>query len=496
MAGITVSGVGSGLDINGLVSKLVAAEGEPATKRLNSREAGLHTQLSALGSFKGALADFQSAVSALAAPGKFQGMKATASDTGVLTASATNSTLTGSYGIEVKNLARAQSLAAAPVASLTGPIGTGTLTISFGAYNSEANTFTPNAQRSGGSITIDASNNSLEGVRDAVNKAKLGVSASIVNDGGGYRLVLSSTATGAANSLKIAVSDSDNDHIDAAGLSRLAYDPTVPLTPPAKVGPGRNLEETQSAQDAQVIVNGLSVSSAGNTVNEAVPGVKLDLKSAKPGTPIQLTVARDIANATGAVQAFVSAYNDLNGMISSLTAYNPRTRQGGPLLGDAQVRSISSQVQRVLGEPAAGDSAFRSLSSVGISVQRDGTLKLDSSKLQAAIEKDSDGVAKLFAGSEATPAAAETKGLADRLHDLLGKVLDDKGSLDKRTDSLNKRVDGIGDERAALERRLQNVGSRYQEQFSAMDKIVSQLTATGNFLTQQLDSLASMYKQK
>ena len=233
MATITASGMGSGMDINSLVSQLVAAERQPAATRLDRREAALQTQISAIGNFKGALSKFQSTLSGLKNADTFQGgAKATVANDKLFTASASKSAPAGSYSVKVEQLAQSQRLATSAdhrFKNLTDPVGTGTLTFQFGTYGGTAAnpTFTANPDQSIKTVTIDASNNTLSGVMKAINDAKIGVQASIVNDGGGYRLVLGSTATGAANSLKITAADGDGNHTDLAGLSLLAHDPTL-----------------------------------------------------------------------------------------------------------------------------------------------------------------------------------------------------------------------------------------------------------------------------
>ncbi len=467
MAGISVSGVGSGLDINGLVSQLVTAERAPATNRLNRREASLQAELSGVGTFKGALSELQSAVKGLTDPAKFEAMKATAGDGDLFTATVagTGTAQIGNYSIEVKNLAQAHKMASGRfnIASdelTTATVTTGDLSFDFNGDGA------PDVQ-------VGAADATLTGIRDAINnKADLGVRANIVNDGSGYRLTLSATKTGTAKALAIAVTGSDV--------------PAQLLVSENAADVDTRLHTTFAARDAEVIIDGLKITSASNTVTGALDGVTLNLKSAKPGTATELTVAQDTAAVTGAVSAFISAYNKFANTTAALTAYNPQTKEKGPLLGDAGVRSATSQLRHALGEPVTGN-PLRSLSDVGISIQRDGTLKLDSGALQKALEKDPKAVAALFTGAEGSTAST---GIAERLDDFLGKLLGSDGPLASRTTSLTKRISSLDDERVDLNRRLADVETRYRAQFTAMDKLVSQLTATGNALTQQLAGLS------
>ncbi|MFO1372903.1 MAG: flagellar filament capping protein FliD [Candidatus Competibacteraceae bacterium] len=328
MTGITASGLGSGMDISSLVSQLVAAERNPAVKRLDSRETTLKAQVSAIGSFKSVLSNFQSALASLKETDTFQSMKATVADSSLFTATTDNGAQAGSYNIKVEKLAQAQRLATATGRTFAGTsdvVGTGVLTIQFGT--SANGTFTANPEQSTQSITIDATNNTLAGVRDAINKADIGVIASIVNDGSGYRLVLGAENSGAANSLKITVSDGDGTNSDLAGLSLLAYDPTGTA--------GKNMVETVAAANAQIVVDGLTVTSASNTLKEVVPGVTLSLK-ATGTTATNLTVEQDSSEVTKALETFVKSYNDLMNTTKSLTAYNTETKVAGTFGGGLQ----------------------------------------------------------------------------------------------------------------------------------------------------------------
>lgn len=401
MAGITVSGVGSGLDVNTIVSDLIKAERSPVEKRLDTREATLQAKLSAIGTFKGAVSDFQSALSGVNSSSGFQSMTTSVGDTTLFTANATSVAQTGDYSIGVTQLAQAHKLvtAAGLFTNTTDTVGTGTLTFEFGSYDNADNTgdnptgtgtFTANAAKTAKTVTLDSSNNTLSGVRDAINKANIGVRAGIVYDGSGYRLTLTSTDSGAKNSLRISVTgDGDSDNTDAAGLSVLAYDPTN-STPVA------NMTRTVKAQDAAVTVDGVNITSASNSVVGAVPGVTLTLK--KAGASSTLSVAQDTSATTKAVGDFVTAYNKLATTAKSLTAYDATdTTQNGVLLGDITVTAIMRQINSVFTSAVTGATgAPRSLADVGVSLQKDGTLKLDGSKLQAALAQSPQAVAALF----------------------------------------------------------------------------------------------------
>jgi hypothetical protein len=278
-------GIGSGLDVNAIVDKLMAVERQPLDQ-LNTKETTVQSQISAYGTLKSALAALQGAVHTLASPTPFRSMTATFADQDVASASVSDGAVAGSYSVEVAQLAQAHKLASNGFASLASSVGSGALTFTFGTYS--GGVFTPNAQNGVKTVTITPAQSSLAGIRDAVNAANIGVTASIVNDGSanGQRLVFTSSTTGAANSLKITATDDDGNNTDAAGLSQLAYDPS------AAVGTGKNLTEKVAAQDALLTVDGIDIQSSTNTVKDAIAGVTLTLAKANPGNPTTLSVAQ------------------------------------------------------------------------------------------------------------------------------------------------------------------------------------------------------------
>ncbi len=397
MPPITSSGIGSGLDVNGLVSQLLTLERQPIVA-LERKEATYQAELSAYGSLKSALSGFQTTVRGLSSLARFQAVKASVADTGILGAGASSTALPGSYSIEVKQLAQTHKLASAAFTNTTDSIGTGTLTIQFGSVS--GGVFTANGAKPVKTVSVDSAHSSLSGVQDAINAAQIGVSASILNDGTGYKLVLTSQDSGAANSLKITVSDgSDASHTDNAGLSRLAYDPA------GSAGNGKNLTETVAAQNALLKVDGIdNIAKASNTVTDLIPGVTLSLfKPSAANTPTTLTVARDGEGVRKGVEDFVKAYNDLQKSVKDLTAYDAATRRGAILQGDSSALSILSQVRRILNSTITGLSGgYTALSQIGVSFQKDGTLALDASKLQTAVNGNFNDIAGLFAAQGRT----------------------------------------------------------------------------------------------
>lgn len=389
---MSAAGIGSNLDVDGIVSQLMAVEKQPLAL-LQKREADYQAKLSAYGSLKGSLSAFQTAMQGLADGSKFQAATASAADSSVLAASASGKAVPGSYSVEVQQLAQQQKIRSEGFASTSTVIGSGTLTIQYGAYDSGSNTFTLNNAKPAQTVTIDPANNTLSGVRDAINAANIGVSATIINDGASNRLVMTSKDTGASSSIKISVADDDGNDLDASGLSRLAFDPT------AAAGTGKNMAEVQPGQDAKLKIDGIDISKPSNTITDAIEGVTLNLLKSNTGSPTTLTVGRDVAGVKASVEAFVKAYNNVSQTLAGLSAYNAATKTGAALQGDSTTLSIQSRIRATLsatvGAAAAG-SGLSSLSDIGVAFQKDGTLALDSTKLQAALDNNFNGIAGLF----------------------------------------------------------------------------------------------------
>lgn len=392
--GLSSAGIGSNLDVEGIVTKLMSVERQPLTK-LATQEASYQTKLSGFGTLKGALTAFQSTVRNLSDISKFQGVKASAGDATVVSASANATAVPGSYALQVTQLAQAQKLVATGVASDIAPVGKGVITFDFGSvtggtYDAVAGKYAGATFTTAGSgvktVTIDSSNDSLAGIRDAINKAAIGVTATIVNDGSGtpYRLSLSSSATGAATSMKMSVADAGTD----TGLGTLLnHNPAG----------SQALSQKSAAQDANFTVDGIAVSKPTNIVGDVIGGVTLNLLKTTTA-PTTVTIARDTAAVTSAVNDFVKAYNEISKNFADATAYNASTKQAAILNGEASVRNMQSQVRAVLSSSIAGGaSAFSRLSDIGVAVQKDGSLAVDATKLGNAVANNFSDFAGLFA---------------------------------------------------------------------------------------------------
>ena len=387
---ISTAGIGSGLDVGSIVTKLMSTEQGPLTA-VTKQKTSYESKISAYGTLRSGLANFQTTIKNLSDIAKFNTQAAVSGDATVVSASSNGNATIGSYSLTVRQLAQPQKISLPGVASAYTPIGSGTLTISFGTYNSTGNTFSPNLDKVAKSLTITPANNTLSGIRDAINAGDLGVNASIVNDGVTNRLVISSKDSGAANSMKISVSDADGTNFDTSGLSQLAYDPTL------TAGAGKNLSELQAAKSSIVDIDGITVTKSSNVVTDALEGVTLNLLKVQLGTPVDVTVGRDQTTVEKSVTDFVKAFNDINTTLRNLTKYDSTGKSSGVLLGDATTRSISTKIKLTLSNALTSNGTLNSLSQIGVSFQKEGTLLLDSTKLKAAIQNNAEGIAGIFA---------------------------------------------------------------------------------------------------
>lgn len=453
---------GSQIDVQSLVSQLVAAERTTADNQIQRETSRVTTQISALGQLMGSLSSFRSALESLKNIDAFNIRSTSSSEESVLTASAAGKAVAGSYDIEVSQVAQAQQLASnAFVGDSTTVVGTGTLTISLG----------------GSSFTLDItdSNSTLAGIRDAINGAASnpGVRATLIQGEAGTKLVLSSSSTGAANTIEVAQSGGDG------GLAQIAYSAGAP----------DNYTVLKQAQDAVISIAGTQISRATNTIENAIDGITLTLK--KPTTaetgPVTLTVAQDTTTAATRVKNFVSAYNSLLTQIGKLRSYDATTKVAGPMLGDALLNSIESELSRTVSTAVAGQpQGFQALASIGVQKQLDGTLAVDDGKLQKALSSNFEAVSKLF---------GSTDGIAAKLYSRVDERLKTGGAIDTRSKSLTDQQRTLTKRKDDLDARMQVVQQRYLAQFTRLDTLLSQLQVTSSYMSQQIESLSNMNKQ-
>ncbi|BBP00870.1 flagellar filament capping protein FliD [Sulfuriferula nivalis] len=472
VASSTASGV---LDVQSLVSQLMAVEQQPVDK-LNAAVTSYQSMISSWGTISSLVSGLQTSITNLT--NNLQGYVATPSDSSIFSASADSTAVAGTYSLNVTQLAQAQNLVATGQTSSTAAIGTGTattITFDFGSISLgtpptgtltngvySGASFTSNASGTK-SITIDSSNNSLQGIRDAINAANMGVTATIVNDGSGtpYRLTLTSNSSGASNSMKITTSGGDS-----AVDNLLAYDPAGT----------QNLNQTVTAQNANLTVNGIAITSSSNKVADAIQGVTLSLNKTTTSAE-SLTVARDTNTINTAFTGLVSAYNALATQLTSRSAYGTSTSPAGSLAGDGVIRAMQDQLRNVFNTAVTGG-AYSSLAQVGIAFQVDGSLQLDSTALNNAITNNFSDLNNLV---------SSTSGIGTRLNAWATSMLSPgDGLIATRTASLNSSIKNDNTQIDQLTARLVTVKQNYITQYSNLNVLLGSMNATSSFLTKQL----------
>ncbi|TLS17599.1 MAG: flagellar cap protein [Betaproteobacteria bacterium] len=437
--GISSAGVGSGLDVASLITQLVQAERTNLTAMETKKET-FNSQISAYGQIKSSLEAFKTAVGNLKLSSDFSVSKATSSNTDLLTATADSTAAAGTYDIKVTQLAQAGVQASASQASAKTAMGaSGTFTLTAGDKSFD--------------ITLE-STDTLENIRDKINSAVLTgddetqelATATIVNTGNGYKLVVASSERGTENAVSI-----DSNLSTALG----------------------GFTATQTAQNSKFTVNGLEIERATNSVDDVIDGVTLNLVKADTTTSLTLTVGKDTDAITTKVNAFISAYNSLASTISDLH------KKGGTLEADNTATSVLYQLQSVFNVPAnIAGSDVNYLAQVGISFKKDGTLALDSTAFTKALKNNGDAVTALFTDTE--------KGFAQRLYDSASDLLGTNGLVASRVSGLNSRISILDTNIDRETVRLDNYETRLRKQYSALDSLMGTLKNTSSYLSSAL----------
>ncbi|MEW8218238.1 MAG: flagellar filament capping protein FliD [Candidatus Thiodiazotropha taylori] len=448
---IGFSGISTGSDWNSIINQLLQIESRPLST-LQSREQEIDEKISDFGLVKSAIDTFNSTVEELTSSSGFAAFTASSTDEAVLTVSADSSAVASSYDVVVTQLANRDKIASSAYTDATTSVGTGTLSITV-----DGNTM---------DLVLDGSNNTLTDIRDAINSATTnpGVTATILNEASGSRLILTSEESGLANAITINVTDGDDaSNTDANGLSRLFH---------IGVGGDGLAEQVDTAQDAILTIDGFSITGASNTVTSAISGVTLSLTGAGSST---INIARDNTEIEDRISGFVDAYNTLIEQIDDLEA--------GSLYNDSSLRRIKQGFVDVINQTVdiAGDTAY--LFEIGITRDRDGVLSVDSSELSTALADDFNRVTLIL--SEATT------GYATRFFNYTESLLEVGGLLDSKDDTLSSQKDSIQTQIERQELHLQTYEATLIRQFASLDQTMALLTSTSEYLTSQLASLNS-----
>ena len=444
---------GSVIDVASLVAQLVQATEAPQQAIITQNTQSVSTEISAVGSLKGALSQFQSTLSAIDTPSAFNSLSATSSNAAAFTATATSSATLGSYSVTVGQLAQAQQLVSSAFSGgSSATVGTGTLQLTLGG--------------SSFSVVIGSNNDTLSGIAAAINSASgnPGIQASIVTGTTGAHLVLTSSLTGASNTIQVAETD------PGTGLSSLTYSSSNTA----------NYTQATAAQNATVTIAGVTYSSASNTVTSALSGVTLNLLSTTT-TAATLSVANNNSAVESNLQAFVSGYNTLQQTFSQLGGYDATTNTAGPLMGNAALTGVQSQISSILDSFVnTGSSTYNSLASVGITANSDGTLSLNSTTLSAALSTNFSAVSALFSGSG---------GIAAALNSQLTGQLASGGPIDSLSQSLVQQENALSQQSSQLSQQMSALSASLTEQYSALNTLLSSLQSTSSYLTQAFATL-------
>lgn len=443
MATISSLGIGSGLDLNGLLDELKSAERQKL-QPIVAQQKSYKAKISAFGKLESALEKFQTATAKLNEAKLYQSVSSKVTGSSI-TATASADAPTGSYQIDVTNMAKTSSVATTGVADKALALGAGTVSISFGDGSSL-------------DVNVPADESSLEAIRDAINAEQGGVSASIVNDGSGtpYRLALSSNETGTDAGIAAVTFSGDLG-------AQLAVDAATKV----------------EGENATLTVNGISITSQSNRVEEAIQGVTIEIAEEGSST---MVVERNTLAVREAVSGFVKAYNELKTATSDLTKFNAESGVAGELLGDGTLRNVESRLRSTL-TGGMGEGDFRMLTDIGISVQLNGTLKLDEDRLSEVVANEPQALSAFFAGEDTA------EGMAGKLDQTLDQILKDRGLLDNATKGLESSIKNLDQRHERMEKSIEATIDRYRRQFGQLDSMIANMNQTSSYLAQQFDML-------
>lgn len=476
---ISSAGLGSGLDVNSLVTQLMAIENKPLDA-LKSAATALNSKLSTYGKLQSYFSALQDKSNALTSSTLWSAVVASSGDPTAVKVSTDSGAAAGNYSVQVNKLAAAQTVTAAALPSSASTLNEGTLSIELGAWtevddgNGGVNTtgFTAKSGSTPITVAIGAGDTSLASIRDKINAAGAGVVASIVNDANGARLSLRSKETGAENGFRISAAETVDDGVAGTGLSALAFD---------AAGGSSNMLRSRSASNAEALVNGIAVSSASNTLNNVVDGMTLTLAKVS-SDPVEVSVATDTEGAKKKITDFVSAYNDLASYLRTQTTYNDAAKTGGPLQGDQGANALQRQLRDVLNQASTASGTYSRLSDIGVTMQRDGTLAVDDTKLSNAVTNLPE-LKKLLATDGAENASS---GFVRRWKRLADSALGLGGTFESRTEGLNASLRTNSKNQDSMSLRLSYTENRMRAQYTALDTQMAKLNNLSAYMTQQI----------
>ncbi|MDR3441398.1 MAG: flagellar filament capping protein FliD [Legionella sp.] len=540
--GLSSPGIGSGLDIKGMVEAMVKADVTRMQVRHDKKLDGVNTELSAMSQLKSVLSNLQTTLSNLSNMSQFYKMKSTLSDPAYCSVTVDDEAKVGVYQIQVKQLAQSQNLSSTYYADNSAPVGSGNLTINFGTYSSDNSTFTINTEATPLNITIDPANNSLSAVCDALNAASSGVNASIVQDSQGSRISISSLRTGENYAMQI-----------SGDVTALNYDPTTAVT---------SLTQTVAAQNSIANINGMTLNQSSNQLKNAITGISLDLKQADENKTVSLTIENNQDQLSTCLNDFLKKYNDCILFLTNLTGFNMETKKGGIYQGDTQLKSLKTNLYQMVNSITSNDNTVKTLADIGIKPNKSGFLEINMETYGEALKTNYKSIGAIFANtisatdpniklssidtkmkagtynialSEYTPGIsvagtinglpAKSKdgitltgigdfsslsfdviggstgdrgqiivnaGLAVKMNSIMDSFLSTKGELDKRTQGLDNKVADLKTTQERIDTRSTFLEQKYLKQWIGVDQLISRMQDTSKMMTQILDNLPKL----
>jgi len=484
---ISSPGIGSGLDVNSIVSQLVALEKKPL-KQLQSKASSLQTQLSAFGQLKSQMANLQDQVAKLANTSNWGTLTLTSSNSAAVSGTLATGATATKFSVEVSQLARAQSAASAAVAAGTKP-GSGTLSISLGQWaavdaDSDALTpdvmqFTQQADTTAIDVVIEATDD-LSAIARKINDAAAGVTATVINDANGQRLAIRSVETGRESGFRVTAGNLGS----SSTLDTLTYNPEgveADSEGNPVFGTGyAAMGLTESARNTQATINGVAVESTDNRFDGVVEGVKLTVSQVTTG-PVNISVTQDKASIRTNVKNLVESYNALSNALKEMTKYDPATKTAGSLQGDGTAVGLQAALRRMMSGLGPPESSFKRFSDIGVEFQADGTLKVNDTKLNQALD-NLDELKTFFTAAGADGA----NGMAVRLKNFTQGMLDAGGTLNTKNQSLQSAIDRNNKEQDRVTDRTERMEARLLAQYSRLDAQLGKLTALNDYVAQQV----------
>lgn len=469
---ISSLGVGSGIDANSIVTQLVALERQPISL-LQTQASKLQTKISAYGQIQSQVSSLRDAAQKLTSPSLWAATTGSSADSSTVSVSTSDGAASGSYAVNVNSLAAAQSIVAnTSLASSASTVGSGTLTFDVGKWT--GNAFAAKTGSTSVSITI-AATDTLAGIRDKINSANAGVTASIINDASGARLVMNSSTTGDVNGFRVTATDDDGNNTDNAGLSSLAYNPAAGTA---------GTTQTQAGANASATINGVSVSSTSNTFSNVLTGISLTVsKLTSAGAPVNVTVGQDNATIQKAITDFATAYSNLATYLRNNTKYDDSTKTAGTLQGDSLAVGTLNQFRSLAGSGSGTSSVFGTLSSAGLELQQDGTLKVNSTKLTSSLSNLTE-LKNLFSNS-----TTGSEGIAVKIRMTADNMLGIDGSITTRTAGLNSTIANNQKRQDDLDARAALYEKRLRAQYTALDTTMAGISSQGNYVTQMITQM-------